>query len=466
MDRRSFVQKSALATAAFTLAPTIVPRHVLGGIGFRAPSDKVNVAAIGAGGMGASNMMALVDEAIVALADVDFATVDRNVESRVRNRDGVVQPQWAALQEAYGKARRYADFRELLSRETDLDGVVIATPDHVHAIAALHAMQRGLAVYVQKPLTYSVEEARALKAAAAKTGVVTQMGNQGHSGDDGRRTIELIRSGIIGPVREVLSWTDRPRGWWPQGTGWPEPQPVPDTVDWDLYLGPNEEMPYYPGIHPFGWRGWVDFGVAALGDMGAHILDFPYWGLELDRPTRIETRHSPWGGPPDNRATYPVATITTFEFERPGGPMNLTWFDGGLMPPTPRIAPEGFQLSAEGGSILVGERGLLIHDTYGRNPRLLPESLEAEAAAIPQTLPRIAGGHEQNWIRAIRGEEEASSPFAYAADLTETMLLGIVALHAGRPLSYDAANMTIPNAPDAERFLRRPYRDGWSLPVI
>ncbi len=465
MKRRTFVRTAAAAS----VAPLIVPRHVLGGPGFLAPSDTVNIAGIGVGGMGASNMAALTNQHIAAIADVDFGYVDGSVEGRLQDRDGNPRPAYAALQEAYAKAKRYADFREMLDTEPDIDAVVIATPDHVHAIAALEAMGRGKHVYVQKPLTYSVEEAHALKAAAAKTGVVTQMGNQGHSGDEGRRLVELVRSGILGEIREVQTWTDRPAGWWPQGIGLPEPEPVPEGVHWDLWLGPAAERPFYPYTHPFAWRGWVDFGVGALGDMGAHILDFPVWALRLGQPTRVQTRHTPWGGEAEAAVTYPLGSITTYTFDGLGGPLKLTWFDGGLMPPTPEGAPEGFAFNTDGGGIFVGERGVLVYDTYGRNPRLLPASLEAEAASVPTSLPRIEGGmdgHEQNWVRAIRGEEVISCPFEYAADLTETMLLGIVAMHAGQPLTYDAASMSIPNAPDAERWLRRTYRDGWALPTI
>lgn len=467
MDRRHFVRTAAAAA----VAPLIVPRHVLGGVGFQSPSDTLRIAAIGAGGMGASNMAALTDQHIVALADVDFDYVDRSVEGRLRTRAGLVRPEYAALQDAYAEANRYADFREMLDAEADLDAVVVATPDHTHAIAALDAMRRGLHVYVQKPLTYSVEEARALKAAAAaRPDLVTQMGNQGHSGDDGRRLVELVRSGLLGEIREVQAWTDRPAGWWPQGVPMPEPAPKPQNVAWNLWLGPAEDRPYLPDVHPFAWRGYVDFGVGALGDMGAHILDFPVWALDLGQPTRIQTRHTPWGGERDDPATYPLGSVTTYSFARAGSdPLTLTWFDGGLMPPTPAGAPEGFALNTDGGGIFVGERGVLVYDTYGRNPRLLPESLADEAAAVPTSLPRIEGGmggHEQNWVRAIRGEEPISSPFSYAADLTETMLLGIVAMHAAKPIAYDAATMSIPNAPEAERHLRRTYRDGWALPTL
>jgi len=474
MKRRDFLRTGAASVAGAFLAPTIVPRRVLGGPGFLAPSDTVNIAGIGVGGQGMWNLAALMDHNIVALADVDWGYVDDSFARRAEYKEDDGSPMFPELEELrphFERAAKYDDFRRMLDeRGRDIDAVVIATPDHTHAVAALTAMGHGKHVFVQKPLTYTVEEARALKRAAAATGVVTQMGNQGHSSDDGRRAVELVRSGLVGPIREVLAWTNRPHGYWAQGVARPEPATPPPGLAWDLFLGPAEERPYYPGVHPFAWRGWVDFGVGALGDMGAHILDFPFWALDLGMPARVETRHSPWGGERESPDTYPVATITTYWFDRPGAePLKLTWFDGGLMPPTPVEAPEGFELNPEGGVIYAGERGLLVHDLYGYEPRLLPESLSEEAAAVPQSLPRIEGGiygHEANWVRAIRGEEAVSTPFSYASDLTELMLLGLVAARAGRPIEYDAAAMAIPNVPDAERFLRRTYRPGWELPEV
>ena len=475
MKRREFIRATATGLAGAIVAPTIIPRHVLGR-GFLAPSDTVNVAGIGVGGQGMWNISNLSSQAnIVALADVDFGYVAHSFEERMSwtEDDGSPMfPELADLRAVFDRAARYADFRRMLDEHRDdIDAVVVATPDHTHAIAALTAMGHGKHVFVQKPLTYSVEEARMLKAAAASTGVVTQMGNQGHSSDDGRRAVELVRSGIIGQIREVHVWTNRPHVYWPQGFARPTTSITPpSTLDWDLYLGPAREQTYVEGIHPFAWRGWVDFGGGALGDMGAHLLDFPFWALELGMPTRVETRASPWGGEAEAPDTYPVATVTTYDFDSaPRGPVRLTWFDGGLMPPTPQIAPEDYELDPGGGVMYVGERGLLIHDTYGLNPRFLGEGLDEAAAAVPVSLPRIEGGmdaHEHNWLRAIREEEAVSCPFEYAADLTEVMHLGIVALHAGEPIGYDAVNMRIPDAPDAERFLSRTYRPGWELPRL
>ncbi len=476
MNRRSFVRSAAAAS----VAPLVVPRHVLGGVGYVAPSDTVAVGVIGAGGMGASNAAPLAmmpDVRIAAIADIDMGRVADAVAGRLGSDNPDARRAGAALRDAYDGAARFADYREMLAEAGGLDGVVVATPDHVHAHAALVAMNRGLHVYAQKPLTYTVDESRRLAAKAAETGLVTQMGNQGHSGDDGRRVVEVVRAGVLGPIREVQAWTNRPNGWWLQGVPMPDPAPVPDGVAWDLYLGPNETQPYRPGIHPFGWRGFVGFGVGSLGDMGAHLVDFPVWALDLGRPERVETRHTPWGGDREDPATYPLATVTTYDFAGlgpqaggadAGGPLRMTWYDGGLLPPTPAQAPDGFTLDPNGGVIFVGERGLLIHETYGSNPRFLPTApgldLEAEAAAVPVSLPRVEGGirgHEANWVRAIQGAAPVSCPFGYAAHLNEIMLLGVAAMRAGQPIAV-APDGTVTNH-DAS-ILTRPYRAGWELP--
>lgn len=491
ITRRSFV--SGVAKAAF--GATIVPRHVLGGPGFLAPSDTLNVAMIGAGGMGMSNADALVagGQNIVALADVDFRRVMGDLDGRTRNRDGTPRETGVKLKAAYESARQYADFRHMLEREgSNIDAVVIATPDHFHAVAANAAMQLGKHVYVQKPLTYSVHEARVLRDTAQRTGVVTQMGNQGHSTDDARRINEWVQAGVIGAVRDVHIWTNRPV--WPQGIPRPTrelageaagnwgtrnvgPQiaaamagsyAVPEGIDWDIFLGPGPVVPYHPIYHPFNWRGWVDWGVGALGDMGAHLVDHPYWALNLGLPTSIEATSTPFGADTDDTpATYPLATTVHYEFAARGAqpPVKMTWYDGGLMPPRPDVLPDEVPLERGGGVIFVGEKGILMHETYGRNPRLFPESLQTAADAVPQTYPRIGMSHEMNWATAAMGTGKATSPFEYASPLTETMILGIVALRTGqgRKIYYDADSMSVTNIPEANQFLRREYRPGWSL---
>ncbi|MBM7408129.1 MULTISPECIES: Gfo/Idh/MocA family protein [Sphingomonas] len=433
------------------------------------PSDRVNVAVIGAGGMGAQNMAKLTSQNIVALADVDF---DHVAKSFVDNK-GVARPEMQPLKAAYDRAARFADYRRMFDARKDIDAVVIATPDHHHAIAAKQAMERGLHVYVQKPLTYTVREGRTLLEVARRNPkLVTQMGNQGHSGDDGRRVVEWIRAGVIGRVREVHVWTNRPL--WPQGEARPAAVTAPSSLDWNLWLGPAPvDWGYHPDYAHFNWRGWVPFGVGSLGDMGAHLVDFPVWALEPGLPTRIETRHSRWGGdtdiwdgkPPADLGSYPLANITTYQFGRAkGGPLTMTWYDGGLMPPTPTAMPLTARMNPDGGVLYVGDRGMLMHETYGEKPVLIGDGVAERAAAVPMSLPRILGGrdgHEMNWIRAIRGEEAISSPFSVAVPLTETMLLGMVALRADQPIEYDGDRIT--NVAEANQFLDREYRKGWAL---
>jgi predicted dehydrogenase len=309
------------------------------------------------------------------------------------------------------------------------------------------------------------------------------MGNQGHSWDDGRRAVEWVRAGAIGDVREVHIWTNRPLAYWPQGIPRPEPRrnisdlrwnmsgvmarlsnamglySTPDTLSWDLFLGPAPQVEYHPVYHPFNWRGWVDWGVGAIGDMGAHLIDHAFWALDLGSPTSIETVSTPF-----EKACFPTATKTYYEFPARGAmpPVKLTWYDGGLMPARPPEIGEE-PLNGEGGAILVGSKGKLMYNTYGLNSRLLPTSLQQSVGMPAQKLPRITTSHENNWADAAKGKGEASTPFAYAAQLTEVMLLGVVALRAGGKIHYDGANMRITNNTGANDFLRREYRAGWSL---
>jgi predicted dehydrogenase len=489
ITRRGFIGSMAAGAAGIT----ILPREVLGGVGYVPPSDRLNIAIIEAGGMGAGNAENLVvgGQRIVAICDVDFAHVDRSVTNRLQGREGP-RPGGQRLKDAYAGATRYTDFRQMLERERGIDAVLIATPDHGHAVQASMAMQLGKHVYVQKPLTYSVHESRVLLDLARRTRVVTQMGNQGHSHDDARRVNEWVQAGVIGPVREVHAWTNRPI--WPQGLPRPAtahevPEadkwhqwnvsplisglmggnyPVPEHVNWDLFVGPAPEVRYHPIYHPFSWRGWVDFGVGALGDMGAHLIDHPYWALGLTYPTTVEATSTPFGPDHDREpASYPQATTVHYQFPARGAqpPVRMTWYDGGLMPARPEVLPEEVALDRTGGVIYVGDRGILMHETYGTNPRLFPESLMEEAARVPQRYPRIQTTHEMNWANAAMGQGEASSPFDYAAPLTEVMLLGIVALRTGQgvKIQYDGSTGRITNRPEANQYLHREYRPGWSL---
>ena len=501
VTRRQFVaESSALAFGAM-----IVPRHVLGR-GYQAPSDTLNYAVIGMGSQGTENAEGLVSENLVAVCDVHLGFSQTQVGNKLRERDGKERPNGVKLNDQFAKAVKYVDFREMLDKQKDIEGVVVATPDHLHAVIAKRAMEMGKHVYVQKPLAYSVHECRVLRDTAAKTGVVTQMGNQGHSSKDARRINEWIEAGVIGPVSEVHIWTNRPI--WPQGL--PRPMqpaellrksntsswnrrtvseatasamggayPLPDGLRWDLYLGPvNEDILYHPVYHPFNWRGWTDFGVGALGDMGAHLIDHPYWALGLTYPTSIEATSTPWGTvqvppstpggrPTTKQVSYPLAMTAHYEFPARGDqpPVKMFWYDGGLYPPRPAALPDDVTLNAEGGVIFVGSTGILMHETYGSNPKIFPVSVADAAKAVPEKYPRIEGSHTMNWANAAKGQGKASSPFDYAAALTEVMLLGIVALRTGqgRKIVYDAAGMKVTNIPEANQYLTRRYRPGWEV---
>lgn len=468
LSRREFVARTGAAAGILAVPPQVLSGGGRGR-GTRAPSEMLNIAIVGAGGMGMSNAEQLGSERIVALCDVDFAYVDKQLEGREKTRDGAPRPDGIRLQEQFRSAKRYADFRVMLEQEKGIEAVLIATPDHLHAVIAKAAMEAGKHVYVQKPLTWSLHEARVLRETAARTGVVTQMGNQGHSSEDARRINEWVAAGILGAVREVHVWTNRPI--WPQGMGRPEEgkaMPIPDGLRWDLYLGPvAEDVPYHTGYHPFNWRGWLDFGTGALGDMGAHLIDHPYWALGLEYPDAVEGSSTRFGGPREHRVSYPVASTVHYHFPARGvqPPVRMTWYDGGLMPPRPDVLPEEVVLNRDGGAILVGERGILMHETYGENPTLYPVSLREEAAKVPATLPRVSTSHEMNWVMACKGEGKASSPIDYASRLTETMLLGVTALRAGAgvTIQYDGATGRITSPADLDQLLTREYRSGWAI---
>ncbi len=527
LSRRDFVTRTAVAGAGLV----VVPRHVLGR-GLQAPSDTVNIATVGVSGMGSSNTNNVMGQNIVAFCDVDYGLLDNRIErwkkeaaatpnanqnTSNRQRREPTAAQLAAnekrprqdsaanlrrfVDEQLPKIQRYRDYREMLEKQKDIDAVIVATPDHMHAAIGLAAMDLGKHVYIQKPLCWSVEEARQLaKKAKERPKVVTQMGNQGHSRDEARLGYEYITSGAIGDVREVHVWTNRPLGYWPQGV--PRPAPLParlqdsttaatrwrgpdvdarlaaalvgnytpsDQLAWDLFLGVAPPVDYHPIYHPFNWRGWVDWGQGALGDMGAHLIDHPFWSLKLGLPTVIATKSTPFNG-----ASFPLATTTYYEFPARGNmpPVRLTWYDGGLTPAKPaEIGDEN--LNGEGGILYVGSKGKMLQETYGLNPRLLPDSKHASTARPKQVLPRIPHeAHEMNWVDAIRGQQEVSCPFEYAAQLTEVMLLGIVSLRAGGKILYDGANRRVTNkiTPDNNRdggvdpnqYLSREYRAGWT----
>ncbi len=444
INRRQFIRTSSAALAGFT----IVPGHVLSGTGHIPPSDRLNVAGIGIGGMGRNDLENVAaTENIVALCDVDWS-----------DRVGEVF-------NTYPKAKRYKDFRSMLDQQKDIDAVVVATPDHTHAVVSLEAIRRGKHVYTEKPLTHTIYEARVLMKAARENKVATQMGNQGQAEDGPRRLREMIWDGVIGPVHEVHVWTDRPnRGlsdtYWPQGVPRPEEEmPVPESLDWDLFIGPAPMRPYHSDYHPFKWRGWLDFGTGALGDIGCHAFDPVFRALKLKYPQSLQAVSTLV-----NDETFPLGSMVTYDFpEREDmPPVRLTWYDGGLRPPRIPGIPEGIQMGP-GGVLFCGSKGMILGN------RILPESLE-KSYTPPEPYIPSSPGHREEWILACKGGEPAGSNYDWAAPLTETVLLGNIALRpelreklSYQKLEFDAENMSFPNLPEANEFLHYKYREGWRL---
>jgi len=447
-SRRKFLGSAAAGAALFS----IVPRHVLGGAGYSPPSETLNIACIGVGGKGRSDVKGVASENIVALCDVHEGHASGTFKR-------------------YPDAKKYNDFRKMLDEMKEIDAVTVSTPDHTHAVAAMMAIKMGKHVYCQKPLTRTVREARALAEAAREHEVATQMGNQGHASEETRRICEFIWSGAIGEVREVHVWTDRPsRGlfneYWPQGVERPDDTPaVPDDLKWDLWLGPAPQRPYHPAYVPFRWRGWWDFGTGALGDIGCHTLDPVFRALELEAPLTVQATSTRV-----NKETYPLASLVAYRFgarkssRAPGEmpPVEVTWYDGGLKPPRPAELDPGIELGS-GGTLYVGDKGKML------GLMIIPESRRLEFEAPPRTIPRSIG-HYREWIEACKGGEPAGSNFDISGPLTEAVLLGNVALRTElreqltkQVLEWDPQKLEITNLPEANRFIHRGYREGWTL---
>lgn len=475
-SRRDFVKTAAVAAAGFM----IVPRHVLGGPGFIAPSDKLLIAGVGVGGKGESDLTGFARNPkaeIAFLCDVD----DRRAAKSVKT---------------FPKAKYYKDWREMFDKEhRHFDAVSVSTPDHNHAIITLAAIQRKKHVYVQKPLTHDIYEARVLTEAAKKYKVVTQMGNQGSSSDGSRKLTEWYNAGTIGDVHTVYCWTDRPV--WPQGIPWPTTHPeVPKELDWNLWLGTAQYTEYVDKLIPFNWRGWWNYGTGGIGDMGCHLVDAPFRTLGLTYPTEVECSvgsvyvdefkrgYFPESCPPSSHVT-----MTFNSLKQNNSPIKLHWMDGGIQPERPAELGADERFGDGGNGVLfIGTKGKMLCDTYGRNPRLLPLS-RMDDIDVPETLARVPeqeAGHYTQWVDASiagYGKMELSSDFAVAGPLTESLLIANLALRSfdirvpvpnsnnfrypGRykKLLWDAQNMRVTNFDEANQFVKRQYREGWELKV-
>ena len=450
ISRREFLSGAAAATAAFT----IIPSSVLGGTK-SAPSDKLNIACIGVGGKGTSDIYAVSTENIVALCDVDDEQMAKFLSKAKEEH-----PEFVPM---YEKAKKYRDFRVMLEENAKtIDAVTVSTPDHTHAVAAMMAIKMKKHVFVQKPLTHTIYEARKLAEEAKRMDVVTQMGNQGHASEEARLINEWIQDGAIGPVREVHCWTNRPV--WPQGIERPKEIPsCPPSLDWNVWLGPSRWRSYHPAYHPFSWRGWWDFGTGAIGDMGAHIIDQPYWALKLSHPTHIQASSTSF-----TEDSYPVASIVTFLFPARDNmpPVKMTWYDGGLKPPRPEFLEQGRKMGDGGNGVLfIGDKGGLMCSCYALNPRIFPETKMQEYKRPAKTIPR-SPGITQEWIEAIKTGKKSTTDFSYSGPMTETMLLGCIAIRMkdeNKILEWDPVKMEITNHPDANKFLQMEYREGWKL---
>jgi predicted dehydrogenase len=406
------------------------------------PFDKLNLAIVGCGGQGSENLEKVAGENIVALCDVD--------EHRA-----------ADAFEHYPNAKRFRDYRKMLdAMHHQIDAVVVSIPDHMHAPVSLAAMELGKHVYCEKPLTWSIDEARRMAGLASEKKLATQMGTQGMAGDRARTGIEIIRSGALGAVSELHVWTDRPAGWWPQGIDRPpETPPVPSTLDWNLWLGVALDRPYHPAYCPFAWRGWKDFGTGAVGDMGIHNAAMPFAALELGPPVSAEILDSSALKP----ETFPTWSRLKVEFAAGGGggPVTMYWYDGGKKPSAELV---GGRKLRDNGAIVVGTKGTLSSAEWtGGDWALLPEDRFRDFKRPSPSQPRAPGhSHHQEWLAACRGGAPAFCRFdGFASKLTEAMLVANLALRTGRKILWNAQAMEAQDCPEASRFIKREYRAGW-----
>ena len=473
IKRRDFIKNGVAASSLF-----IVPRHVLGGVGYTAPSDQLALAGIGVGGKGQGDLRnASVNgrERVVALCDSDSSGSNGIKKSIDRFPD----------------AKFYDNFKKMLDKEKNIDAVTISTPDHTHAVAAQYAMERGIHIYVQKPLTHNIYEARLLTEMAREKQLVTQMGNQGASNPDQLQIQKWINEGMIGTITKVNVWTNRPV--WPQGIAMPQPDATlkPDALNWDQWLGPSEETPFVPNMHPFNWRGWWNFGTGALGDMGCHLIDIPFKALGLKYPTDVEcsigTIFTKMWSPDYYPEGCPPSSSVSMHFdatEKNVSPIEMTWSDGGIKPFHPDLLPADVSIE-DNGVIMIGEKGVITCDAYGNDPKLYRKGESViKGERIKVSEPEF--GHQLQWVDACKAgfnsaeHKSLTSSFDYSGPLTETVLMGNIAIRSynlqenkegsrrstyiGRKkLLWDGDNMKITNLEAANQFVTRDYRKGWEL---
>lgn len=453
LSRREFAPRAAAALAGIML----LPRHVLGGPGYTAPSEKLNIAGVGVGGMGGEYLKHLESENIVALCDVDSEKAAKTFSR-------------------YPNAKTYRYFRELLDKEKGIDAVVIGTPDHTHAVVAMAALQLRKHVYCAKPMTRTIYEARKLVTAAREANVATQMSVQSCASEEACATAEWIRAGAVGEVREVHVWSDRPV--WPQGLTRPdETLPVPSTFDWDLWLGPSPERPYHPVYHPFRWRGWHDFGTGALGDMGCHTFHVIVQALQLEQPTRVQACSNFTVVPAyDDDAdeawmfskkakfpeTYPMSSIVVWNFPARGKlpPVRVSWYDGGLRPVQPEGWPEAKEYPKDG-ILFYGSKGVLFSKFAG-GPMIVTRAKNKGFTPPRKILPRTKD-HYLEFVEAAKGGKPASCNFDFGGLLTEIVLVGTIAQRTGKVLEWDGPNGRFTNSEAGNELIQPPFRSGWSI---
>lgn len=461
-SRRQFVKGMAVSAAGFM----IMPRHVLGGKGFIAPSDKVTVGIIGAGGKGRQNtasLFELEDVQVKAIADPakywdlkDFYYKSKAGREPVKE---MIENYYKTKTSNY-KINEYQDFREMLDKEPSLDAIVCSTPDNTHAYVTLKALRAGKHVYCEKPLTHNIWEARKVKEVAKETGLATQMGNVFHSGDGIRQTVEYLRDGAIGKVKEAHTWVPTSR-WNPGLKGIPT-SPVVDEAEigWDLWLGPTSYMPCHKEYTPVAWRDFWALGCGALGDFGCHDLDASTWAFNLHTPKSVEVIPAGFS----NADIAPYGEIGYYHFEKDGDQPEFkqVWYSGGLRPGRPELLPNGIELPRRG-SLFIGKKGIIVTGPGGSNPQIYPEKLSERYTPPKPTIPR-SKGHFRDWVDAIKGGSAASANFEYGARLTEITLLGVLSLRlGGKKIYWDSENMKVKGLPEADQYLREPVRSGWEM---